>query len=280
MNEFELKSALLALKKQDFQLDSGQDISHFISAMLEHIGSPDPVLRDDLIYSAFANWIYRDNLFTTQQLTDLLDIVLDDQHVFFHIGECGSDSVFTRAFSVLLLSLLLNAHRRSPFLPPESIMTVKKELIRFLDKEQDRRGFVAGKGWAHAIAHAADALDELALCKEMTPSDLLDILNVVRRVVCDSHQVFTHGEEERLGTVLLSIIGQHALPDEDICRWIGEFIEPVLVVQQQPAKMYIRANARNFMQSLYFRLSWEELLQPYETCLVQTLKSISPFVGG
>lgn len=270
-----LMRELERIRERDFQIEPDGDVGEYIPAMTQWIGSPDPYLRDELIYSAFARWIYRDGLLTGQQMLSLLDTMLDDRHMFFHMGETKNDSVFTRAFSVLVLPLLLNAHRRMPYLTPQNIMTVKKELIRFLDEEQDRRGFVEGKGWAHAIAHAADALDELVLCEEMTRSDLLDMLNVVSRVVCDSQQVFTHGEEERLGTVLLSVIERHALPDEDICLWIESFSDPVLAVRQQPAKMYIRANAKNFLQSLYFRLSWKELLQPYEICLVQTLQSIA-----
>jgi len=270
-----LKHELERIRARDFRIEPDEDVGEYIAAMTQWIGSPDPQLRDELIYSAFARWIYRDGLLTGRQMLSLLETMLDDRHMFFHMGETENDSVFTRAFSVLVLPLLLNVHRRVPYLTLLNITTVKKELIRFLDEEQDRRGFVVGKGWAHAIAHAADALDELVMCKEMTRSDLLDVLYVVGRVVCDSHQVFTHGEEERLGTVLLSIIERHALPDEDICLWIESFSDPVLAVQQQPAKMYIRANAKNFLQSLYFRLSWKELLQPYEICLVQTLQSIA-----
>ena len=275
MDEMKLKHELERIRARDFRIEPDEDVGEYIAAMTQWIGSPDPQLRDELIYSAFARWIYRDGLLTGQQMLSLLETMLDDRHMFFHMGETNNDSVFTRAFSVLVLPLLLNVHRRMPYLTLLNITTVKKELIRFLDEEQDRRGFVVGKGWAHAIAHAADALDELVMCKEMTRSDLLDVLYVVGRVVCDSHQVFTHGEEERLGTVLLSIIERHALPDEDICLWIESFSDPVLAVQQQPAKMYIRANAKNFLQSLYFRLSWKELLQPYEICLVQTLQSIA-----
>lgn len=270
-----MKRELERIRARDFRIEPDEDVGEYVAAMTHYIGSPDPQLRDELIYSAFARWIYRDGLLTGQQMLALLDTMMDDRHMFFHMGEMENDSVFTRAFSVLVLPLLLNAHCRMPYLTPRNIMTVKRELIRFLDEEQDRRGFVAGKGWAHAIAHAADALDELVLCKEMTRSDMLDILNVVSRVVCDSHQVFTHGEEERLGAVLLSIIERHTLTDEDICRWIDNFCDPVLAVQQQPAKMYIRANAKNFLQSLFFRLSWKELLQPYEICLVQTLQNIT-----
>ncbi|WKL05120.1 DUF2785 domain-containing protein [Paenibacillus amylolyticus] len=32
-------------------------------------------------------------------------------------------------------------------------------------KERDYRGYDEEKGWAHAIAHAADVLDDLAQCK-------------------------------------------------------------------------------------------------------------------
>jgi len=274
VTEEQLKKRLEYLRSIEFKVQ-GDELSNLLPAMLLYIGSIDATLRDELIYSAFANWIYDQRLVTPKQEREILQVVLDAQHMFFHMGEREGDGVFTRAFSVLLLPLLLGVHRDQPYLSMPEIQKIKEKLMGFLEQEQDRRGFVPGKGWAHAVAHAADALDELALCNEMEQADLLEMLSLIRDMICDPAQVYTHGEEERLGRAALSIISRDVLAAQEVNDWVASFREPVLAVQELPALLYIRANVRNFLQSLYFRLRWVERLTPYDTAFDHTLHGIS-----
>jgi hypothetical protein len=278
MMESDLKKTLQNLRTQAYH-SSMKEALALMPTMLEHIGSTDAELRDELIYSAFVNWIYDQRLFSAESMRAIVHIVLDEQHMFYRMGEKEGDGVFTRAFSVLLLPLLLGVHRDSPYLSLQELDEVKTKLIRFLHQEQDKRGFVQDKGWAHAVAHAADAVDELALCTEMGKADVFEILEVIREVICDSSLVYTHGEEERLGTVVLSILQRGLLQPAAVCEWVNSFTAPVLAVQNLPEKLLIRANGRNFLQSLYFRLRWKDILNPFESALEQTLRSISFFVG-
>ena len=100
-------------------------------------------------------------------LRRILVTVLDDEHLFLHLGARTSDSVFTRSFSVLLVALALHHHQNQPFLSAEDLRRVKADLCRYIEKENDLRGYVVGKGWAHAPAHAADALGALAKCETL-----------------------------------------------------------------------------------------------------------------
>ena len=274
MMELDLKKVLQNLRIQAFHSSSNEALA-LLPDMLEHIGSTDAELRDDLIYSAFVNWIYDQRLLSAECMRAIVPIVLDEQHMFYRMGEKEGDGIFTRAFSVLLLPLLLGVHRDNPYLSLQEIEEVKTKLIRFLRQEQDKRDFVQNKGWAHAVAHAADAVDELALCIEMGKADVFEILEVIREVICDSSLVYTHGEEERLGTVVLSILQRGLLQPAAVCEWVNSFTAPVLAVQNLPDKLLIRANGRNFLQSLYFRLRWKDMLNPFESALEQTLRSIS-----
>ena len=38
---------------------------------------------------------------------------------------------------------------------------MKDKLISYVNREKDVRGYVREKGWAHCMAHVADAFDEL-----------------------------------------------------------------------------------------------------------------------
>jgi hypothetical protein len=115
---------------------------------------------------------------------------MDDQHMFYYMGEEEGDGVFTRAFSVLLLPLLLAVHRDAPYLSSGEIRIVKQNLIDFLQQEKDRRGFVPGKGWAHARACCRRASMNLALCSELRSSDCWKLLGTILKVICDANRLW------------------------------------------------------------------------------------------
>lgn len=277
MEQHTLKTKLLENADNKFDPQKVEDINVLMEAMLANIGSTDPELRDDLIYSAFANWIYRYRALSSQQLQYILSVVTDEEHMFFNMSEKEGDAVFTRAFSVLLLPLILLIHRDKAYLSEDQVREVKQKLLRFMQNEQDRRGFVKGKGWAHALAHASDALDELALCEEMGKPDLVQLLDVLAEVVCISEGVYTHGEEERFATAAFSILGRGLLDVEQISSWLDKLVVSVKAVETMPTDIYIRSNVKNFLQSLYFRLTWHKVGESSLQLIDAALRSINRY---
>src|SRR5699024_2773366 len=150
-----------------------------ISKMIEDIGTTDSELRDELIYTTFGHMIVITELLNPKQLNHLLNICIDDQHLFYGLGERGSDSVFLRSFSVLLFVLILNVDRRDSCLSESEIKHVKERLFTYVRNEKDVRGYVDRKGWAHALAHAADALGEIAKHPYIKENELLELLEVI-----------------------------------------------------------------------------------------------------
>jgi hypothetical protein len=277
LNEAELKTKLQTYEHNKFLTLENDDLSEIIPDMLEHIGSTDSYLRDDLIYSALATWILRHNAVGQAQLRTLLPIILDERHMLYKIGEKDTDSVFTRSFSILVLPLLLIAHRSHTLFSAVEIKQIKEGLLYYLENEKDRRGFVREKGWAHAIAHAADALDDLAQCAEMNKSDLEEILEAIRKVVCIESECYFHSEDERMVTAVIAVLRRELLPDPEITHWIEGFSNMVLSVNETPERYVIRTNVKNFLQSLYFRLQWEQITNRFDTSINQALQRINPF---
>ena len=280
LTEAQLKRKLLALAENDFQLSEGEDLDALLAAMMNHIGTLDPELRDELIYVGFYTLTQKEPVVSAEQLKVLLDKALSDEGMFFRLGESDGDGVFTRAFSTLLLPLILIAHRKQHFLDLDEIVRVREGLLRFMREEQDRRGYVQGKGWAHAIAHGADALDDLAQCVELDADGLREILAVVQRVICISDMVYTHGEEERLVTPVIATLRRDLMAEEEIVRWIAGFGDAVTAVEGMPQRMYIQGNVTNFLQSLYFRLSWADLQGPLGETITDTLRTMNRFAGN
>jgi len=277
LNEIELKEKLHALAQTEFHLSEKENLAELISAMLNHIGSIDSYLRDELIYSAFGTWILRHNALSPEQLRNLLPIILDERHMLYKIGEQDTDSVFTRSFSILVLPLLLIIHRSHRLFSASEINLIKKQLLYYLENEKDCRGFVREKGWAHAIAHAADALDDLAQCTEMNNVELVEVLEAIRKAICVESTGYVHLEDERMVTAVIAILRRNLVSDEEIIQWIEGFSDLVLAIKSSPERHIIRANIKNFLQSLYFRLQWEGMINNLDTPINQTLRKINPF---
>jgi hypothetical protein len=277
LNEKELREKLQAFAQDEFRPPEKESLAEIIPAMLNCIGSTDSYLRDDLIYSAFGTWILRHKALNPEQLHNLLPIILDEQHMLYRIGEQDTDSVFTRSFSMLILPLLLIRHRSQPLFSAPEIHRIKEQLLYYLENERDRRGFVPEKGWAHAVAHAADALDDLAQCAELNKSDLAELLEAIRKVVCVASAGYVHLEEERMVTAVIAVLKRGLLSDVEINAWLEGFSDLALTVDSMPEKHIMRTNVKNFLQSLYFRLQWEKITDQLDTPIDRALQRINPF---
>lgn len=259
LSERALKDQLYEIADNEFALPEQAKALPRAQEMLPHLGCPDAELRDDLIYSTLATWILADK-FEDDDLQTLLRQLLTEEHLFYKLGESGTDSVFMRSFSALLLPLILSKHRQRPFLMPYELREVKVKLLDYLEKEQDLRGFVldedeAGepKGWAHTVAHTADALDDLVRCKEMESEELLEILNGIRQKTAESKIVYVHLEDERLVTPVIAALGRKVLTPSEVQTWLAGFV-PLAQEKEPFPDCYRQAqNVKNFLRSLYFR---------------------------
>lgn len=277
LNEAQLKEKLALLSQNDFQPADEGEVEALVPELLRCIGTTDPVLRDNLIYVAFCAWILKQQRFSAGELRMLVHTALDDHHIFHGIGEIGSDSVFTRTFSMLLIPLLLIRHRSQPFLPADDILQVKESLLRYFREEKDQRGYVEEKGWAHSTAHAADALDDLAQCSELGKTDLAEILEALRPRICREDAVYQYGEEERMATPTLAVLRRGLLTTEELSLWIQALGGAEKTIEQHHNQLIVRSNVKNFLQSLYFRLRWETPDHPLLPVIDQVLYAMNPY---
>ncbi|WP_273834311.1 DUF2785 domain-containing protein [Guptibacillus sedimenti] len=252
----ELKQALEELNRNKFQGDLDDLLIH----MLHQIGSTDPVLRDDLIYTTFGKLVIEDFL-TKEQLTYLLNTCLDDEHLFYRIGERGTDSVFTRSFSVLVVALILEKDREEGFLKEDRMEVATAKCFKYLREEQDTRGYVETKGWAHSIAHGADALTEVIRHPVFEIEKIDECLEVIRACLFKKATTYVDDEDERLLFAIEGLLDQ-GLSEEKFSKWI-ELLSTELegLFQQNGYSVdffHIKGNVLSFMKSCYFRLIMKE----------------------
>ncbi|MFB7160331.1 MULTISPECIES: DUF2785 domain-containing protein [unclassified Lysinibacillus] len=168
-----------------------EDRTYIIQSMMLHIGSLDSELRDDLIYGSFYELILEKNLLEHSLLTELLDYSLKNP-LFKGITESESDLVFTRTFTSLLIALILHRDHEDDFLSEDKINDCKDQLLAYLSAETDVRGYVPGKGWAHSVAHMADAIEQLVKNQKLNKASYIEIASALYNAVLQENYAFIH----------------------------------------------------------------------------------------
>jgi hypothetical protein len=164
-----------------------------------YAASPDPVLRDEIGYTLTERWV-RAGTLDDDLLRELVDLHL--VNATEGLGEPEGDGVFLRAFAALHLALLVARDTAEPYLDDArraAIVDTTLELIAF---EQDRRGWIEGKGWAHVVAHAADVVRRLAENDGLVPEQHAALLETI-----DAGRGGPNawGENDRLAAALQSL---------------------------------------------------------------------------
>lgn len=113
--------------------------------------------------------------------------------------------IFTRSFTALLGALVLSADAESAFLTDDQRQVWFANALQYLPSETDRRGYVPGHGWAHAIAHGSDFLDSAVQHPAFPAAQLPAAAQTVSAVLLATTAPFADDEEERQAVVWGSI---------------------------------------------------------------------------
>ncbi len=256
---------LNSLRENKYKVSNRNDLKVYISLMLKYIGDKDSVLRDDLIYTTFNKWILKYKYFNENEMINILNTLMDKEHLFFKIGHKNDDSVFTRSFSVLVICLILQRHRERAFLSENEFACVKNSLLNYFNDEKDLRGYVENFGWAHSVAHGADGFFEITLSKECNEELSINILDSVKNKLLNGYYIFCHEEDERIVNVINVIYTRKLISRERFETWLI-FITKCLDSFTGYKKYVCKVNIKNFIRSLYFKvkdLKYDEELVEY-----------------
>lgn len=273
LNENELKNILQEIKRGDMTYyATNKEV--ILTSMVQHIGSTDGELRDRLIYTMFFRLIIEQKEIEADTLSDLLDTCLNAL-LFYKIEERESNSVFTRAFTTLLLALILHRDIEENFLTEEQFKRTTTALIQYLTLEKDTRGYVNGKGWAHSIAHAADAVDELIANPKLNPKSFPELFNLIIEQIMRS-EILAHDEDERLINPLLRLLERGM--DSEILLHQVEQLPHLLEERKQhldeESYWYVVHNVKTFLKSLYIRLNENNLYISLQQSILHLLKKL------
>ena len=128
-----------------------------------------------------------------------------------------------------------------------------------MKEEKDIRGFIPVQGWAHGIAHGADAIEELPHFEYMTKDDLHQLLELARDTMTTNLAPYICREDKRMAAPIITLLKKNILTKEEIYSWLESFnkIEADLKL---PEDRYAIHNLTLFLKTLYFKVLQEESL--------------------
>lgn len=239
-----------------------------LKEMVAHIGSTDGELRDHLIYRLFID-LLSDNFLSAQQLQGLFDTATSEDFLYANIGEQMTDSVFTRSFSALLVAGILAKDSELLILNDTSLQSFFKKIGRYLLLENDTRGFVEGKGWAHSVAHGADLAAMTIKHPKFDLQHAPSILHALKLVTWKD-VVFINDEEERLVNIIEALLARN-YSEEALSEWVEQVFDKFemhLVTQGYNQSFFSgRTCTLNAMKTLYFSLKMNNLAPKLQNTL-------------
>lgn len=269
---------LRRIAKNNYFLAEGESAEQYIEPMLKYIGDTDAELRDELIYETLCDWIGDKAYVQDDRLRQLLDVLLDNDHLMYHLGNDGDSTVLTRSFSALAIVIILAEHRKRNILTADQFRHVKEAIIQYLMHENDFRGYVPGYGWAHAAAHGADMLEELVQCKESDPAVIWEILICMKRILHNGRHLLCHEEDERLVRAVYWVFKLHAPFQVHLRTWLEDLTD-LKGIEDQRMQYIARVNTKNFVRCFYFRLFHFGITDGIVTQLTDMEKKLNRFAN-
>ncbi|MGK4115375.1 DUF2785 domain-containing protein [Lysinibacillus capsici] len=278
MSDIRLKlmEDLQRIEENEYQLGEGEQHQDFLPLLLQYIGDPHPELRDNLIYPMFYVWIKEENRFSEEELRSLLTVLTDENHLFYNIGSEDDQSVFTRTFSALPIALIIQHHRKNPFLNQEEIEQLMQVMLRYYKEEKDLRGYLSVGGWAHSASHGADVFVELVQCEESSVAMLREVLVAISGKLHNGIHIFSDEDDERLVNIVDTMIHKELLPHQEIANWIS-CLAQCCNLPRNRNQVIARVNSKNFLRSLYFRRGQDSLGNVLNTAILGTEAKLNRF---
>jgi hypothetical protein len=255
----------IALASGGFKVPEGKTAAALLVEMNPPLASPDPVLRDDVAYSAAERWILREHRLSPAELRTLLE--LWTKNLDEGLGSAGDDRVFLRSFSALSLSVIAAADLSTPFLEPAEVQRFFDRMLDYFQRERDLRGFDPAHGWMHSVAHTSDTLKFLSRNPKLAAASGARLLAAVRAKIESHDAVFSWGENDRMALALQSAVRRPGADLAALTAWAQGWVSAHQALwakgpQVDPTRFAVVENAKQVMRSLLAALSMETAPTP------------------
>jgi len=243
------------VQKAGFEVPSDRPLDELTAELTAMLGSTRPEVRDGTAFPALATWI--SNGVYDDLLAGLGDGMVTGLSV--GLGEDGTDTVFRRSFSALILGVCIERDNEQQLLPSAKILEWGDHAATWFLTERDTRGYVTDKGWAHTVAHGADVIGALGDSPHVTGAEHAVLLDVLAERLIDqpADAPLASGEPDRIAAAVMQILRRDTLGVDALEPWvhrIGAAANPY-AGQEDLDPYVVTAAPQAFLRALFLHLS-------------------------
>lgn len=199
-------ASLVALKDAGFEVVDPRTRETLAFALIDCLASPDPSLRDGIAYEGLRHWL-RAKAIAPETLRAL-------RTRLFAMLDAPDPQGVARPFAALTLAEVARTDRIEPWMRDDERVALVERAAQYLESVDDHRGFDAGPGWRHGVAHGADWAMQLTLNPALDRDQLDRLLQAIAvQAVPAAGHAYVFGESERLARPLL-FVGKRKLHTE------------------------------------------------------------------
>jgi hypothetical protein len=264
-------SVLKSIAAHSYAVPAGDSVQRLLPEITEGLGSPVSDLRETSL-DVLWEWTTRGTL-SDDQLVALGEQMVGN--LLGGLGEKDTDSVFLRAFSGLIVGLVVAYDQArfdgelpgQPFLTREQVLDWLQRSMIWYQAEADLRGYVTGgKGWAHAAAHGADMLRDMACSRHLGSVERKAILGLsVERLLTPAGLPWLFNECERLAVAVYAALLRLELEEAELMAWLAPLTRAPGGMSWRSALLdgtradyeegnRARVNVKDFLRSLFFQV--------------------------
>jgi hypothetical protein len=241
------------VRANGLKVPEDRPLSELTTELTAMLGDPNPAVRDGIAYPTLDTWIVQG------VYDDLLEGLGDGMAAGLTVGlgEDGTDTVFRRSFSVLVLAECIRRDNKQHLVPARAMVTWGDRIASWFIRERDLRGFVKHKGWAHSVAHGADAIGELAMSEAMGRLELTVLLDVIAdRLLLPTQYHLVHGEPDRLALATMRVLRRDLVGIDVIEPWLARLSQGARAHGLSEEDPYLIAgNTQSFLRALHLQLA-------------------------
>jgi hypothetical protein len=241
------------VRANGLKVPEDRPLSELTTELTAMLGDPNPAVRDGIAYPTLDTWIVQG------VYDDLLEGLGDGMAAGLTVGlgEDGTDTVFRRSFSVLVLAECIRRDNQQHRVPARAMVTWGDRIASWFIRERDLRGFVKHKGWAHSVAHGADAIGELAMSEAMGRLELTVLLDVIAdRLLLPTQYHLVHGEPDRLALATMRVLSRDLVGIDVIEPWLARLGQGARAHGLSEEDPYLIAgNTQSFLRALHLQLA-------------------------
>ncbi|HEF1866597.1 MULTISPECIES: DUF2785 domain-containing protein [Bacillus] len=254
MNIQDLHQQLEELQQNDYLYLYTCNLDELTSTMMQHMGTIDAYTREMLIYPCFQYFIQH-NLLDIAQLEVLLASCLNPDYLYFEISSSQTDGIFTRSYTLALLTLIIQYDTKHSFLTEKQLVDALEKILQYFKLEQDYRVIVPDKGYTRHMLHASSALHALIQNPNILTIHYEKVVHCLLNTAFHYQHLYYNNEDEYIITPIIAML-QHEFPQTQFLSILTKKIQRLPQMKERLTLTQfsiLYGNIKIFLRTLFFR---------------------------